>query len=376
MSNTNRGRAPSALTIHKLCARAAGRCQFCGCNKYLFIDEITQEELNNTNIAHIVASSPDGPRGDAIRSHLISDSIDNLMLMCLDHHKLIDSDPGKYTEAVLLKMKQEQELAVREACDLLYKPSTEIVRFTSPIKGNVEVDIPFEKAVGAVKNNRKLESYRGIRINMKSALDYRSPEYWREVSKQLEREFDYKIRGELYDRPDLHLSIFPIAPIPLIIKLGNMLGDKVQADIFQKTRVPDTWEWCEEQKTNTFEVEKKIQNASQKRIAIVMSLTAEIALKRVEEVYDFDVAYIIKAKQVGVDSIKSIEDLSGFWHEYQRVCDEIRNQYGRECHVAIFPAIPISAAFEIGRRYMPKVYPELTIYDEYDGFFETLTIGG
>ena len=58
---SNRGKDPDALTLMMLCARSAGRCQFRGCNKVLFRDGITLEEFNNSNVAHIVASSPDGP---------------------------------------------------------------------------------------------------------------------------------------------------------------------------------------------------------------------------------------------------------------------------------------------------------------------------
>ena len=47
-----------------------------------------------------------------------------------------------------------------------------------------------------------------------------------------------------------------------------------------------------------------------------------------------------------------------------------------KAEVAVFPAVPVSAAFEIGRRHMPAVHPILHIYDDYDGFFEALTIGG
>ena len=78
----------------------------------------------------------------------------------------------------------------------------------------------------------------------------------------------------------------------------------------------------------------------------------------------------------GVDCISRIIDLSRFWHQYQNVLDEIRNTYLEVESVRVFPAIPVSAAFEIGRRYMPGIYPALKIYDDDNGFFETITIGG
>lgn len=109
---------------------------------------------------------------------------------------------------------------------------------------------------------------------------------------------------------------------------------------------------------------------------MVISLTADIAVERVSNVFDADMVYFIRAKRFGVDCIQSLNDLSEFWHGYQRVCDDIRNTHPGIQEVAVFPAMPVSAAFEVGRRYMPGVFPRLKIYDDDNGFFEALTIGG
>lgn len=77
----------------------------------------------------------------------------------------------------------------------------------------------------------------------------------------------------------------------------------------------------------------------------------------------------------GVDCIKSVENLSAFWHTYQNTLDEILNTHGTECQIYLFPAMPVSAAFEVGRRYMLNTHPSITIFDENNGFFETLKMG-
>ena len=38
----------------QLWVKAGGRCEFRGCNKYLFEDEVTRQPKNISNIAHIV----------------------------------------------------------------------------------------------------------------------------------------------------------------------------------------------------------------------------------------------------------------------------------------------------------------------------------
>lgn len=109
---------------------------------------------------------------------------------------------------------------------------------------------------------------------------------------------------------------------------------------------------------------------------MIFSLTADIAPERVMSVFDADVLFFVKARHTGVDCIQSPEDLANFWGKYQEACDIIKNVYPHTNEVSVFSAMPASAAFEVGRKYMPGVYPKLKIYDEDNGFFETITIGG
>ena len=80
-----------------LWARAAGRCEFDGCNKELTVDSLSKDTENEGQIAHIIAASENGPRGNKNSANL-QDEIGNLMLLCPEHHKLIDGDNRvKYT---------------------------------------------------------------------------------------------------------------------------------------------------------------------------------------------------------------------------------------------------------------------------------------
>ena len=246
---------------------------------------------------------------------------------------------------------------------------------TSPVKGKIDANIDFRQTIEAIRFQRKPASNHGILINGEASADYKSRTYWDEVQKQLERKFDYMVRSILSMQPDMHFSVFPIAPIPLIAKLGFLMGDKIQANIYQKSRSPDTWCWQSTDKTNEFLISKEIIRPGN-RVALALCLTANIAPERIIEVFDADVIYKIHPTRYGVDCILSIADLSCFWHQYQVILDEIRNTYLDVKDIGVFPAIPISAAFEIGRRYMPGIYPSLRIYDDDNGFFEALTLGG
>lgn len=101
--------------------RAAHRCSWC--KKLLEIDDgcIKQPSLVG-EIAHIVAEKEDGPRGDRNFSVQERNSYENLLLLCLEHHKLIDDNPVEYPVSDLKEMKQRHEEWVRKSL-ARYKPA-------------------------------------------------------------------------------------------------------------------------------------------------------------------------------------------------------------------------------------------------------------
>lgn len=370
---SNRGKGPSLTTKMILFAKSGGRCQFEGCNKYLLRDDITSEELNDANIAHIVASSSNGPRG-ACNSHELSDDINNLMLLCKTHHKLVDDNPEEYTVERLTEMKLSQERKVKELLDAMQYSEALIVMLESPIKKEQTVKIDSKQAVHALRTtaHNPFDHYE-THIRFSSNSNYKDRQYWREAENYLNREIDNLIDGLLQENPKLTIAIFSIAPIPLIMKLGYKLGDKRKILVFQKYREPDTWEWLSDSQTNSFSYEM-MKRGNGTKVAVIVSVASEIDLSRVMAIDAFDTIYHLKAENCGVNAIKSKEDLKFFWEQYQKLLDNIKNNDHVE-DVSLFPAVPVSAAYEMGRRYMPHAYPKIRVYDECDGFFETITIG-
>lgn len=372
----SRGKNPSFNTIRILCGRSAGMCQFEGCPKRLFYDVVSNKSFNNSYVAHIIASNPRGPRGDKKLSHLLSDDINNLMLMCSDHHKLIDDNEKDYTVERLKEMKRKHEERIENLCKLFYVPKTELLLLSSPIKGKHEVEIKVNQAADAVIPDKQPASNYGIALNISSAYDYKSPEYWNDCVLQLNKRFISTVKNPFIENGKPDFSVFAIAPIPLIIKFGELLGDKLPCDVFQKYRNPDTWKWQSDSLMNSFSVTWNEYDSENNDVALVLSLTNAIELERVFAVQKYKAVCQIQASVLGVDCIKSKLDLSEFWHTYQSVCDEVLNRFGRNCNIHIYPAIPVSAAFELGRRFMQGTYPAITVFDECNGFFETIKIGG
>src|SRR5690349_3917028 len=98
-----------------LWGRAAGRCEFHGCNKPLWKSSITQESVNIAQKAHIYAFSADGPRGNKGIPNSKLNNVENLMLVCHECHRKIDKDKdgGRYTATLLQQWKKQHERRVK-----------------------------------------------------------------------------------------------------------------------------------------------------------------------------------------------------------------------------------------------------------------------
>ena len=106
----SRTKIPDKVKL-ELWTKSAGRCQFRGCNELLNRDGKTYAQMNRAYIAHIVADSPGGVRGDEELSPKLAKEFSNLMLLCDAHHRLIDnpSNENIYTVELLKTYKKEHE---------------------------------------------------------------------------------------------------------------------------------------------------------------------------------------------------------------------------------------------------------------------------
>ncbi|MFR1275659.1 MAG: HNH endonuclease signature motif containing protein [Parabacteroides merdae] len=92
---------------HEVWWKAAGRCEFKGCNKPLYKHGVTLDECKISELAHIIGDSENGPRGDKKLSKVLAKDPKNIMLMCPECHKYIDNEgKDKYTAEMLFDMKK------------------------------------------------------------------------------------------------------------------------------------------------------------------------------------------------------------------------------------------------------------------------------
>jgi hypothetical protein len=89
---------------------ASGRCSFPNCPKRLVSEATTDDpRVMLGEMAHIIGESVDGPRGESPLTQEERDSYENLILLCHEHHELVDGQPKTYTVEVVHAYKRAHE---------------------------------------------------------------------------------------------------------------------------------------------------------------------------------------------------------------------------------------------------------------------------
>jgi hypothetical protein len=102
------GGRPPAADRNLLWAVSGGTCSYPGCLKPLVVS-VGGRWVTVGQIAHIHAHSPGGPRFDPTLSDLEVDSYENSLLLCLEHHRIVDGNPEAYSAETLSMWKRNHE---------------------------------------------------------------------------------------------------------------------------------------------------------------------------------------------------------------------------------------------------------------------------
>ena len=105
----------SSTDIKRLMLESAGICAFPNCNRSLVSpDSPLEDGTVIAELAHIVAESREGPRGKEPLSEHDRNTHDNLIVLCPEHHKVVDSKPKTFSIEVLRQMKRDHLAAIHE----------------------------------------------------------------------------------------------------------------------------------------------------------------------------------------------------------------------------------------------------------------------
>ena len=362
-----------------LWAKAAGRCQFAGCNEPLWRSSITQETINRAQKAHIYAFSDDCPRSRDDMAHERINDLNNLMLVCHQCHQKMDKekDGGLYTAALLQGWKKAHERRVEIVTGIAPERRSHIVMYGAGI-GDHGSPLSFKIAACAMFPDRYPADDKPIEIpNLNSWHRDSDEEFWRLEYEHLVRMFERRVRERLNDGEITHLSVFALAPQPLLICLGSLLTDIPEVDVFQRHREPQTWEW--QTRSSEFEYIVKEPDKVQGPPALILSLSASISDDRVRAAIGNDATlWKVNVPDPDNDYLRSKEQLREFRIIARRLMRRIKDAHGQKSIISVFPAAPVAVAVELGRIRQPKADLPIRIYDQVNdlgGFIPALEIG-
>lgn len=368
----------STIETFLLWGRAAGRCEFDGCNKILHRDAYDLRPLNLADRAHITARSEGGPRGDTTRSPELADDIRNVMLLCKECHKRIDTNPGDFPEEMLIGMKSKHEARVELTTGFADNNKSYMITYAANV-GHIRNPIDCQSAaMSMIRNGKSPAEPNAIDLSLiGSTLKDHQPEFWPIEEQNLVAKFNQKLIDRISDSGDIkHSSLFAIAPVPLLIKLGALFTDKCPVDIYQKKREPDTWDWLSDGPAVEFQISPPAQKFD--KIALVLSLSGRIPPEDVHKTLGDEVSFWdVSIESPNNDCIKTPADLSEFRRVIRKVFDEVKRFHGTDQVIHTFAAIPISAAIEIGRTWTHRADLPLQTYNrDLDRIFQKAILIG
>lgn len=184
----------------KLWAKSGNRCAIC--KTELFAKKQNTPEFNIGDECHIISSKELGPRHKKIANY---DSESNLILLCRNHHKEIDSLVDTYTEEILRYIKQNHENWVNSSLKLetnkIEKP-----RFLSRISSGKEL------------------------LEILSALGCRTD--YDEITSEEEAEFVGGIAQTFVDYLDIISDAEPYERVKISLSLNRLLGELEEKGYF------------------------------------------------------------------------------------------------------------------------------------------------
>jgi SMODS-associated and fused to various effectors sensor domain len=359
-------------TKHVLFALSAGYCQYRGCDKRNTGDPLTGRVFNTGWVAHVIGSKPGGPRGDDELSEMLRDDIENLMLLCDVHHRVIDKeDPDGHPPEVLREMKQEHESRVELACGIPPDRKSHVLLYGANI-GDHKTTLDYATTAPALLQRRRYPAKERFVIQAKdNHRRDKDPEYWPEERAHLAGKFEARVLPELANGADPHVSVFALAPQPLLVLLGSLLSDKKNVHVYQRHREPEpSWMWPDPDDADEPLAPEFVARPSSfdKPPALLLALSATVTADRVAEAMTGEHAlWHVSIPRPNTHCIRTPRDLV-VWRKFiAGALDEIKACHGQGSALHVFPVVPNSAAVCLGLVRQQKADLPLHMYDQIQG---------
>jgi len=311
------------------------------------------------------------------------------MLMCDEHHRLIDCyEPEIYTAEVLILMRQAHRDLVRGYLNSLAYPRAKAITLHANL-ANVPTYFHESDLAGAVlATGRAMLPGVEHHIRRTQRDDRRTPEFWVQYLHEHENHIR-QLASSLNATgatETAELAIFPLHHTATLVLSGRIIGEARPVRVFQYHRPRSTWQWdpdANPQPSGTFNVEGlTVGTIDEVLITIELSATLDaesIPSNLAEALAAGRMARVrIVTPNPDGDCIQHPDDLRQFIQVARQAINHVHDSM-RARRVHLIAISPASAVFCFGQMLQPGHHPNYTIYDRASRdtpFGEAFTISG
>lgn len=330
---------------------SGGVCAYPGCTQQLVLEDTTKT-VSIGDIAHVIPYGRRGPRADhRIRVGLSEKEVDsykNTILLCKNHHAIVDKNPEKYPPELLYQWKRERENQIRQMTDrktsvcLIHKAMGPPL---DAVKTAADLNLTF---VGLVPVQIQLDEQSCIEWNR--AMDNNVAAF-RELMTLRE-----EMRGEV-------VTVLPLSPIPMLIHLGALVTDTIPVEILQYSR--DTGLWVRENPQGTGEqmgMQVALKEANADVLVVSVSITGTVDRSDIAEVVPCTYDHLEMAlASVGTEKVLYREDIISCKKQFRNHVEAALDRK-RYTEIHLFYAGPAGLAVELGRCISHNRWPPVHTY--------------
>ncbi|MFD2415407.1 SAVED domain-containing protein [Amycolatopsis pigmentata] len=363
-------------------ARSAGRCTIC--NRRVLGDVRTfLHSVAAAELAHNVGatSSSASPRADAAVPDMDRESEENLLLVCHDCHRIIDHEEHVrfFPPEKLRELKQAHERRIEMATARGQLTRTAVIRVGSKIRGAYSIASQKEVAetLFALNYLGLVESQWSGDFTCSITGNTGGKGFWQAGEQQIDDTLS-RVRQAIEQGDVEHISVFPFAPIPLLVYLGSRLDDKTTTRIFQKHRGQGAgWSWAEDGRAVEFATDLVESRRSDTEVVLVCEMSSPVNPENLPaDIRELPRRVLRPVAQVPspvlIDSEQSLTNFASAW---RTLLAEVESAYPRATRWHVVASVPVSVAVELGRAFMRDAQPPVTVYERSDaGYMAVLDV--
>jgi SMODS-associated and fused to various effectors sensor domain len=268
--------------------------------------------------------------------------------------------------------KAQHENEIAHLTGLASDRRSSILRVFGHIKGAPAVLDRAEAARAVIRSGERFPLFmpafdrQGIEVDLRRlpGEGTATPAYYAAATQMINDALDRVRQG--VERGDVvHLSVFAFARLPLLVYLGAHLDDAVAAEIYQRHRASNGWEWPQAGHAQVFTASMLNAGAAEASDgALVVNLSGNARVDDLPESLVDAPVWELSPERRDEDVIGSRESLAAFESAVRHFFTHLESTHKHLTRLHVFGPIPVSAAVTLGRVLKaPDLRPSVVTYD-------------